>query len=333
MKLYFFVLTTFLWISSTLVGAQSLRFNQQGEFKIVQFTDLHIQYHNPASEVAISHIHTVLDAEQPDLVVFTGDLVYAAPADSAMLKVLECVTRRKLPFVVMFGNHDDEQDLSRSQLYDLVRTVPGNLMPDRGEAVSPDYLLRISSSRGTDDAALLYCFDSNSYSNLNGVKGYGWLSHQQVSWYREQSLAATQAHGGQPLPALAFFHIPLPEFHEAIHHDGAVMVGTRMEKVCAPELNSGMFAAMRETGDVMGVFVGHDHDNDYAVMWHDVLLAYGRFSGGNTEYNHLSIGARVIVLEEGKRSFKTWVRSRGDLIEHSVIYPHSFVKDDWRKRK
>ena len=60
-----------------------------------------------------------------------------------------------------------------------------------------------------------------------------------------------------------------------------------MEKACAPELNTGMFTAMKEAGDVMGMFVGHDHDNDYAVMWKGILLAYGRFTGGNTEYNHL----------------------------------------------
>ena len=46
-----------------------------------------------------------------------------------------------------------------------------------------------------------------------------------------------------------------------------------------------MFAAMYEGGDVMGMFAGHDHDNDYSVMWHGILLAYGRFGGGNTEYN------------------------------------------------
>ena len=29
-----------------------LKFNKNGEFKIVQFTDIHFQYHNPASAIA-----------------------------------------------------------------------------------------------------------------------------------------------------------------------------------------------------------------------------------------------------------------------------------------
>ena len=54
-------------------------------------------------------------------------------------------------------------------------------------------------------------------------------------------------------------------------------------------------------GDVEGIFVGHDHDDDYAVMWHGVLLAYGRYTGGDTVYNNLPNGARVIELTEGEK--------------------------------
>ena len=57
-----------------------------------------------------------------------------------------------------------------------------------------------------------------------------------------------------------------------------------------------------------GVFVGHDHDDDYAVSWKGILLAYGRYTGGNTVYNHLTNGARVIELDENANSFRTWIR-------------------------
>ena len=85
-----------------------------------------------------------------------------------------------------------------------------------------------------------------------------------------------------------------------------------------------MFAAMKEAGDVMGMFVGHDHDNDYAVMWKDILLAYGRFTGGNTEYNHLPNGARIIVLDEGARTFTSWIRQKDGVVD-KISYPASFV--------
>lgn len=309
-----------------------LQFNKDGKFKIVQFTDVHFKYKNPASDIALERINQVLDEEQPDFVIFTGDVVYSAPADKGMLQVLEQVSKRKLPFVVTFGNHDNEQGMTREQLYDLIRQVPGNLMPDRGSALSPDYVLTVKASSDTKkDAAVFYCMDSHSYSPLKDVKGYAWLTFDQINWYRQQSAAYTAQNGGQPLPALAFFHIPLPEYNEAASDENAILRGTRMEEACAPKLNTGMFTAMKESGDVMGMFVGHDHDNDYAVMWKGILLAYGRFTGGNTEYNHLPNGARIIVLDEGARTFTSWIRQKDGVVD-KVAYPASFVKDDWTKR-
>ncbi len=305
----------------------ALKFNKAGEFKIVQFTDVHFKYGNPASDIALERIDEVLEAENPDLVVLTGDIIYAAPADKGMLTVLERVSAHNVPFVVTFGNHDDEQGMTRAQLYDIIRSVPGNVQPDRGEQVSPDYVLTVHSSDGKGrDAAVLYFFDSHSYSKLKDVKGYDWLTFDQVENYRSLSASFTEANGGRPLPALSFFHIPLPEYNQAASDEGAILIGTRMEKACAPALNTGMFTAMKEAGDVMGVFVGHDHDNDYAVMWHGILLAYGRYTGGNTVYNHLSNGARVIVLKEGKRTFDTWIDLAGGRQVNRSTYPDSFVK-------
>ena len=291
-----------------------LKFNKNGEFKIVQFTDIHFQYHNPASAIALKRINEVLDAERPDLVVFTGDVVYAAPADTAMRTVLACASSRKIPFVVTFGNHDNEQGKTRAELYDIIRTMPYNIQPDRGAVESPDYVLTVKSSDGKKDASVLYCLDSHSYSKLPDVKGYDWLTFDQVNWYRQQSAAFTAKN------------------NEAASDETAILYGTRMEKACAPAINTGMFAAMKEAGDVMGTFVGHDHDNDYSVMWKGVVLAYGRFTGGNTEYNHLSNGARVIVLKEGERTFTSWIHLKGGEIIDKTVYPDSYVKDDWRKR-
>ena len=326
-RVLFFLFLMGVGLVSLYAQKSALKFNEAGEFKIVQFTDVHFKYGNPASDIALERIDEVLKAERPDLVVLTGDVIYAKPADKGMHTVLERVSAHNVPFVVTFGNHDDEQGMTRTQLYDIIRSVPGCLMPDRGEQASPDYTLTVQSSDGKGShAAVLYFFDSHSYSKLKDVKGYDWLTFDQVENYRRQSAAFTEANGGQPLPALSFFHIPLPEYNQAASSEGAILIGTRMEKACAPALNTGMFTAMKEAGDVMGVFVGHDHDNDYAVMWHGILLAYGRYTGGNTVYNHLPNGARVIVLKEGQRTFDTWIDLAGGQQVNRSTYPDSFVK-------
>ena len=310
-----------LWsVAAASAQTPELKFNSDHKFKIVQFTDVHWVYNNPASDIAGERMAEVLDAEKPDLVVFTGDVVFAKPARLALDKALEATIERGIPFAITWGNHDDEHDMSRKELTDYVATKPNCLISSaKGIPGTANYTLNIGSSNGDATAAAIYIFDSNSYSTLNLIKGYGWIRHEQVEWYRKASAAFTSSNNGTPLPALAFFHIPLPEFHEAVRNESTMLVGTRKETACSPAINTGLGAAMLECGDVMGVFVGHDHVNDYAAEWNGILLAYGRYSGGNTVYNDIpgGNGARIIELTEGEKGFKTWIRIKdGQTINH-----------------
>lgn len=319
------------WLVAALLVAGSahakspkLKFNKDGKFKIVQLTDVHWIYGNPNSDIAGERIAEVLDAEKPDLVVLTGDIVFAKPAKEGMEAALAPIIERDIPFAVTFGNHDDEHDLSREQLLELVQGMKGNVSSTtEGITGVTNYTLEVGASRGNSTAAVLYIFDSNSYSRNEKVKGYGWIAHDQIGWYMEQSEAFTAANGGNPMPALAFFHIPLPEFNEAVRDESAFMIGSRKEAACSPKINSGLATAMLEKGDVMGVFVGHDHINDYAVNWRGILMAYGRYSGGNTVYNNITDGngARIIELTEGAREFKTWIRIKEGRTMHHLDFP------------
>ena len=138
----------------------------------------------------------------------------------------------------------------------------------------------------------------------------------------------TEANDGTPLPALSFFHIPLPEFHEAVRHEDSFLIGIRKEEVCSPQINTGLFAAMLESGDALGIFVGHDHVNDYAVSWKGIMLCYGRFTGGKTVYHDIpgGNGARVIELTEGIRQFRSWIRLKDGCTVNDFTFPTEWVK-------
>ena len=304
--------------------AQELRFNSNHKFKIVQFTDIHWIYDDPKSEEAAERMREVLDAERPDLVVYTGDIIFAKPAAPALQRALEPAIERGIPFAVTWGNHDDEQDMTRAELSAYIKDMKGNLTSHtEGISGQTNYTLSVKSSDGRRDAAVLYIFDSHSYSKIERVKGYDWIKHDQVAWYIEQSKAFTAKNGGSPLPALAFMHIPLPEMRDMTQNQNIYMVGTRKEMVCAPEINTGLATAMLSAGDVMGLFVGHDHVNDYVVDWYGILMGYGRFTGGKTVYHDIpqGNGARVIELTEDSRDIHTWIRIKDGKVINEVNFP------------
>lgn len=82
MKKYFHLYLVFAFaLSSVLTFAQKsgLGFNKSRQLKITQFTDVHFKSSNPVSDTALERINEVLDVEYPDLIVFTGAIIYTAP--------------------------------------------------------------------------------------------------------------------------------------------------------------------------------------------------------------------------------------------------------------
>jgi hypothetical protein len=182
------------------------------------------------------------------------------------------------------------------------------------------------SGKSKKPAAVIYCMDSNTYSTLKpAVDGYGWFNFSQVEWYRNICEKYTQGNNGAPLPALAFFHIPLPEYTQAWNNKNAKVFGVRNEDESSQEINTGMFAAMLLGGDVMGTFVGHDHINDYIGLRNNIALAYGRVTKKMKDAADPLAGGRVIILKEGKREFDTWIRESDGKKVLECSYPKSFV--------
>jgi hypothetical protein len=312
---------------------------KDGRLKIVQFTDVH--WGNGESDVRVPQIiGSVLEAERPDVIVFTGDVVTGGPVVGNWNKFVDYMHGIGIPYAVVMGNHDPEthsvadgsvqwsRQATRDTIFTILEKSPlflGEKGPSELQGMG-NYVLPVLASDGSDKVGgLLYCMDSYDYAeNIDFAGGYGWFSFEQILWYRAQSQAYAKDNGGKPVPAFAFFHIPLPEY--ALIKTEERTVGNRMENVYAGEINSGMFCSMYEMGDVMGTFAGHDHNNDYIGLYGGIALAYGRSSGVDT-YGDLVKGGRVIMMYEGERYFNTWLRSETGEKTDMFYYP-SGISDD-----
>ncbi|WP_339314891.1 metallophosphoesterase family protein [Paenibacillus sp. FSL R10-2734] len=295
-----------------------MTYREDGTFTIIQFTDVHWQDGLELDQQTQAVMRTVLDAETPDLVVFTGDLIH--PSDKTdpvqmMQQAVELVIERGIPWAYIFGNHDTEAHITRTELVEAVMAQLHSVTKRGPERLTGEgnYVIEIGNQKGSDIA--LYFFDSGNVSCIPTIDGYDWIRRDQIDWYVEQSRELASRNGGDTVPALAFIHIPLPEYEEMWMEGGCC--GNKLEKVCCPKVNSGLFTAMLEQGDVMGTFCGHDHVNDYWGEWYGIRLCYGRATGLNTygreDFPH---GARVIRLQEGVGGFTTWLRlGTGEKIE------------------
>jgi hypothetical protein len=291
---------------------QPLTFRPDGSFTIVQFTDLHWHDGRGLDVCTASLKELVLDAERPDLVVLTGDVLEGSecpdPA-AAWRQAVEPMERRSIPWAAVFGNHDDEGSLDRHQLM-AVQHGCRMCLSEPGPSSLPsvgNYVRNIQSRDRPDSAAVLYFLDSGSYA-ADG-DGYAAISREQIDWF--QSTPPHHVPDGVQIPrwsipALAFLHIPLPEF--ALAGQAGSIRGFHLEAVQCPHANTGFFDAARLAG-VIGIFAGHDHLNDFDADWHGVRLCFGRSTGyrgyGRDGFAH---GARVIRLFEGESRFETWLR-------------------------
>lgn len=143
----------------------------------------------PEAEKTFARLDRMLASERPDLVVFTGDVVTGSPAEGMWRRLLDTMTARKVPFCVVLGNHDSEQDISRQQIGRIVTSYPGSLNTLDAAGELADRELEIFGSGSQRPALLLYCLDSHSESLLDGIDGYDWFRPEQVEWLRGRCTA------------------------------------------------------------------------------------------------------------------------------------------------
>lgn len=184
-----------------------LRFNKDGKLKIMQISDT--QDIDIPREAMIMFMEKALDAEKPDLVVFTGDQIAGGKIKTAegvyagIKAILKPVTDRGIPFTFVFGNHDTDEGcpVSRDEQLAYYQTLPGCLAYDAVPEMygSGTHNLPIYASKGNDIKFNLWLFDSNDYDRENG--GYDYVHQDQIDWYVKTS-EELEKKAGHPVPSI-----------------------------------------------------------------------------------------------------------------------------------
>ena len=308
-----------------------LKFDENGEFKIFNICD--IQDHFPMNETTVVFIKDMIKLHSPDLVVLGGDNT-TAPKETkadAIKEICDIFVESKTYFTFVFGNHDDEQDVSREELFRMYKLYGGKycLAYDAVPELSGvgTHNLNVKSSDGKKIAYSLYMFDSNSYvyDEDGNELGYDCVHKDQIDWYKNTSEKLKAANGGETVKAMAFQHIIVQDIYEmmfyefpftlgkaTVNFDGQsytylpfvynIKDGFLLEAPCPGYYNYGQFDAFVETGDVVAVFSGHDHLNSFTVEKDGVDIVNTPTCSFGTYGDPATRGIRMLTINEADTS-------------------------------
>ncbi|QHQ63504.1 metallophosphoesterase [Anaerocolumna sedimenticola] len=296
------------------------KFNSNGTFKILQFTDIHYSSDNQLDHGTARLMEQILKEEKPDFIMITGDTVYGPDNINLLSKALAPVTGAGIPWSFTFGNHDTEEGVGYDELFGAFTNLPNCAAYNADDSIDGmgNHYLEVKDREGRTKW-VLFGVDSGAYNKLPQIGGYDYVKDSQIRWFKNMVQDIEKKEDN--FSALIFMHIALPEYNEV--WDTKTCYGEKREEVCCPKINSGFFTAMQETGHTKAVFVGHDHINDYIGDLYGISLGYGRATGYNTygQEGYLR-GARIILLnEDNTDSFQTYIRlENGTVLKEQKVH-------------
>ncbi len=353
-------------------NTNEIRFKPSGKLVIMQVSDP--QDMKYVRKAMIKMLDNAYDMIKPDLVLFTGDNILGnhlldarfgnrkiASGKAATLEIMkesinhicEPLEKRKIPFAMIYGNHDDMNDVPKDEQADIYRSYSMCLpLNNRNGKVDCDtYNIPIYSSNGEKLLFNLWMLDSAWYDRYID-KCFTAIKPETVEWYKQTSEKLKNENGGMPVPSLMFAHIPLPEITNLVEQCGPDDVGAvlthqkgwcRLKPDCAKgslkeypsilEDGGGLFDAVLECGDVKGIVSGHDHVNCFEGKYKGIDFIQTSCASFRC-YGDEMRGVRVFELYEfDPENYQTYFFNYADLCGRGAGAKLRFFWDADEKEK
>lgn len=256
--------------------------SDDNDFKILQLTDTHIGGSNASYEndkKAFDAMYKLINYTRPDFIIITGDMLFSsilsrnvnnANAAIALKIFMENVG---IPWTITFGNHDYEfynthtqSEIEKIFSYDKKFLFNRAFYHDKN--AYSNQAIKLYNNDGTFNTLIL-TLDSNELikNEINSIVWYNMI------------IDNAEITEGRKVPSLLFLHIPLYEYelawNERENSEENYIYGDKRETICYEEKNS-LFDFILKLDSTKGIFCGHDHLNDFSVMYKGVRLTYGK---------------------------------------------------------
>lgn len=256
--------------------------------------------------MAIDAVYKMIDMVKPDLVIVTGDMAYPVPYASGSFNnmnpakiFVEMMESIGVYYAIAYGNHDTEAYAyyDRAQISTYYESIAlqnkkGShcLFYERPKDKAVDgfgnYFINVKNSAGVITQSFII-FDSHSYKT-GFLRNYDNIHQNQIEWYRSEIArldGINRTHGATTMfKSMAFFHIPLREMQDAYDEwieagkkdtENAIYqygnMGESISKsgavVYSGTGNDDVYEAMQELGSTQAIFFGHDHYNNFSILY------------------------------------------------------------------
>ena len=203
----------------------------------------------------LSLIKNIIETVHCDLIVFMGDIVHGPDFDKCQ-KEYEKYLREVLdltngiPFATIFGNHDDECDITKKEILRIVKDYPNAVTK------AANYTIEM-------EGETLLFIDSGSYYEGDS-SFYDTVKPETIEWAKQQI---------KEKQAILFQHIIVPDVMEYIDEkkifgkrlvkfkSGLMHTGALRERPCPPDINTGELPELSLY--LKGAVFAHDHYNDF----------------------------------------------------------------------
>ena len=342
-----------------------LHVRTDGTFRILQIADLQ-DYYRPqdgsmsAVNVYFREINTIrlaIGRVQPDLIVLTGDNIQNARGTlTDGTTVFEYSVRKitesfgDIPFVVTFGNHDQEgnsrdkggsdrlsqaEPLAIYERYGALQLTNDIVPGDTSENATAKYgtgYVDIYDAAGDTVVQRVILINSGAYDAKRSPSQYGRTGVNAVTYVDEYDdyakvVSAVDRWTADPaIKCIAFQHIPLQELYGGDSAETRLLVnsdtGYDAPNTCAGSGISGKYAASAANPTLIGEYIeyagcSYSATLDFFNALADKPNVLGLFYGHdhmNTLAGRVTVGGRSLVMGYG-----------GSLLVDPSDYPHCDV--------
>ena len=313
------------------------------DFKILNLTDIqldddYIYVEDGVGMPCFELVRLLIETEKPDLITVSGDSFCSTLATIDLIRIIESYD---IPWAPIMGNHDGGNVgqwyfWATWRLYAADHSLFEYGPKDMGYG---NYIINITENGSVIHT--LYMMDTHAKTEytIKGKEtlGYDHLWDNQIAWY-EWAVRGNEALAGHPIQSTVIYHAPNYEYLTAWlkvsdHKKTAdaplgsldpkyadIASGHSGEYGGYPEVNNGFFDKVKELGSTKDIIAGHDHMNDYSILYEGVRLSYALHTGMSSHHRKDMCGGTVITIN-----------SNGEASVHHAYY--DYIDGEWVERE